>query len=105
MNEVPPAVFGEWVHSHEEDTQDTSVYRRPGYDFPPARGRRGFALKRDGGFVWHRIAAADGNVDSMGRWRIEDNDRIVATFEEKQLEPLKLDLISCDGDVLRIKRG
>lgn len=104
MGELPSAVFGDWVHSHEEDSGEISVYRRPGYDFPPARGRRGFDIKRGGGFVWHRIASADGNVDAEGRWRAEGNDQIVATFDDDRLEALKVAIVSCDGEILKVRR-
>ena len=104
MPELPPAVFGDWMHSHEEDTSDVAVYRRPGYDFPPARGRRGFEIKRNGEFIWHRIAAADGNIDSQGRWRTEGAERVVVEFDDDRLESLRLDIVSCDDRTLKIKR-
>ena len=41
MNEV---LQQEWVHSREEDTPTEMVFRPASYDFPPARGRKSFAL-------------------------------------------------------------
>jgi hypothetical protein len=37
-----------WVHSHEEDTATTTVYRPAGFPFPPSRGRKGFHLQPGG---------------------------------------------------------
>ncbi len=45
MSDLPPELFQHWMHSHEEDSGDVQVYRPADYDFPPARGRRGFELQ------------------------------------------------------------
>jgi hypothetical protein len=40
-------VEGRWVHSHEEDTDDETVFRAAdsGYAFPPSRGREALELR------------------------------------------------------------
>jgi len=40
-----------WWHSFEEDHDDVAVYRPDGFEFPPARGRRGIEVEPDGSVV------------------------------------------------------
>jgi hypothetical protein len=40
-----------WIRSHEEDTPDEMVLRPDDYPFPPSRGRMGFELRHDGGYL------------------------------------------------------
>ncbi len=51
-----------WLHAHEEDTGDTMVFRPSSFKLGPSRGRAGFELKPDGGFVESRIAATDESL-------------------------------------------
>jgi hypothetical protein len=62
-----------WVHSREEDTATTSVYRPAGYPLPPARGRKGFELKPDGSAVESGPGATDRTQRTSGTWRLTGN--------------------------------
>lgn len=67
-----PLLYRHWIHSQEEDngTQAYKVYRPATYSFPPARGRDGFEIKKNGTVVSHPIAAADGNQTILEKWKL-----------------------------------
>ena len=102
---VPPEVFKNWIHSHEEDKGGVQVYRTQDFKFPPARGRDGFEIKKDGVFIDHPIAPADGNETVPGQWEAAGEGKIKVTFPKKpDRKPFTLEIVSCDGMVLRVKR-
>lgn len=111
QREIPPGgqpaehtLFRRWVHSFEEDTEDVNVYRPFGFEFPPAFGRDGFDIQRDGGFIRYDIGPADGLVEVPGRWKAKGPNEIVVHFDDPDIEPDTLHIVSCEDDVLRIKR-
>ena len=59
-----------WVHSHEEDTPKTMVYRQAAYRFPPARGRKGFELQPGGTLILRKPGPTDQPVAAAGTWRL-----------------------------------
>ena len=104
MTDLPPEVFGRWIHSHEEDTAGTTVYRRSTHPFPPSRGRRGFEIHPDGTFVRHAIAAADGSTAVRGRWTTGGPARIQMTFPDGVGTPETVEVISVDREVLKLRK-
>jgi hypothetical protein len=64
-------VSGRWVHAHEEDTEDTMVFRPAGTDLPPSRGRLAFELRADGTFAETGLGATDVPEEATGSWEIE----------------------------------
>jgi len=104
VTDLPPEVFGRWIHSHEEDTAEASVYRRSTHPFPPSRGRRGFEISPGGTFVRYTIAAADGSKAVGGRWTAVEPARIRVTFPDGALEPETLEVISIDRDLLKLRK-
>ena len=60
-----------WLHSHEEDTATTTVYRPAKYPFPPSRGRKGFHLQPDGTLTARKPGPTDQTVTSAGTWKLE----------------------------------
>ncbi len=103
MTDLPPEVFGRWIHSHEEDTADARIYRRSTYPFPPSRGRRGFEIRPGGEFVRYAIAAADGSKEVPGRWTAERSAWIQVTYPEGSGPPETLEVVSVDQDVLKLR--
>src|SRR5882724_5737814 len=59
-----------WVHSHEEDTATTTVYRPAKYPFPPSRGRKGFHLQPGGTLTARAPGPTDQTVTSGGTWKL-----------------------------------
>ena len=93
-----------WIHSHEEDTQDIRVYRPAGYDFPPARGRRGLEFREGGELIYYGIARADGSEQFSGRWTIEERDLVRINVDNERIRPFILKVVSCNDDTLEVRR-
>jgi hypothetical protein len=73
MTEIDPTILQQrWIHSHEEDTDTTRVYRPASYAFPPARGRAVIELHADDSYT----EDAPGPTDTperagSGRWSLD----------------------------------
>lgn len=59
-----------WVHSHEEDTASTTVYRPAAFPFPPSRGRYGFSLLPGGILTTRGPGPTDQTTTSAGTWKL-----------------------------------
>jgi hypothetical protein len=90
-----------WVHSYEDDKDGLSAYRPSSYKFPPARGRRGFEMKKDGTFIYHQISPVDkGNDKKQGQWnQLEDNKIIVTANGEQQT----LEFVSVNPEIIYVR--
>jgi hypothetical protein len=104
MKGISPSIFKRWVHSYEEDREDVMVYRTPDYKFPLSRGRQGFEIKENNEFIEYDIGPTDRLKRIVGRFEYEGTDRIKIYFEDPEREPVTLNIISCDGNVIRIKK-
>ncbi len=104
MSELPPGIFKLWIHSHEEDTAEAKVYRPSHYPLPPARGREGFEIKENGEFVQYGIGPDDRPQIVAGRWKAEGANRIGVSLKDRGRKSYTLDIVSCDENILRIKR-
>ncbi|WP_425613596.1 hypothetical protein NA78x_003431 [Anatilimnocola sp. NA78] len=104
-SKLPPEVFKSWIHSREEDTDAVQAYRPKGFKFPPSRGRSGFEIAKDGVFIDHPIAPADGNETVSGKWESAEEGKVKVTFpKDAKRKPFTLEIVSCDGKVMRVKR-
>lgn len=102
---LPPEVFNSWIHSREEDKGTDQAYRLKGFKFPPSRGRSGFEIQKDGEFIDHPIAPADGNETVPAKWESVGEGKIKVTFpKDAKRTPFTLEIVSCDGKVLRVRR-
>jgi hypothetical protein len=72
----PGALIRSWVHSHEEDTPDHTVYRPESFPFPPSRGRRGFDLGPDGTMIQVGPGPTDRTSVHPGRWQVEEDETL-----------------------------
>ena len=59
-----------WVHSHEEDTPTTIVYRPANFPFPPSRGRSGFHLHPGGSLTARKPGPTDRQETATGKWKL-----------------------------------
>ena len=100
----PQEIFKHWIHSHEEDTKDVTVFRSSGYNFPPARGRQGFEIKQNGEFVQYRIGPTDRLEKFAGHWKAEGKGKIIAYFENNKVVSYTINIISCTNDLLEIMK-
>lgn len=74
------ALYGRWVHSHEEDTDEEMVFRPAAHPFPPSRGRTSFELRPDGTYVEWSPGPVDVPEESTGSWSL-DGERLVLGAE------------------------
>lgn len=61
-------ITGIWLHSHEEDTPSTLVFRPRDYPLQPARWRDAIELRADGTCIWHGSSPDDRGQAIDGRW-------------------------------------
>ncbi len=90
-----------WIHSHEEDTPQASVFRPADYRFPPSRGRAGFELKPDGSLVEIGIGPTDRPTESGGSWELKGGDQLILRAGASKQRSLKI--VSLAPDRLVIK--
>jgi hypothetical protein len=91
--DLPPELFQHWMHAHEEDSGDLQVYRPADYDFPPARGRRGFELRPDGELVLYGPSPSDRPEATAGTWSPLGAGRV-------RLGDRELEIVSVSSDRL-----
>lgn len=105
MAKVPrEALQGKWVHAHEEDTDEQMVFRRAGYELPPARGRRAFELRPDGTFREAGLGAADVPDEAGGTWELRDDDTIVLGEGAPAGVPRVMPVVAADPERLAIRK-
>jgi hypothetical protein len=79
-----PDITGAWLHSFEEDTETTAVYRPSDHPFRPARRvRRGLEFRPDGTFVERHPGPDDRLRKRHGRWERQGPNRVAVTFPER----------------------
>jgi hypothetical protein len=104
VTKLPSCLFKHWVNSYEEDEADIKVYRPHDYDFPPARGRTGFEMRKKGEFVYYGIAPTDGSRQVEGRWEAVDANTIQVNFDDSRRKPMLLNIVACDDEKLLVRR-
>ena len=75
-----------WIHSHEEDSAGTMVFRPDDFAFPPSRGRMGFELGPGGGYVETAIGPTDRPEEVTGTWTLADGTIVVSRESEGRPE-------------------
>jgi hypothetical protein len=103
LSKLSEFIFKHWVHSREEDTANTIVYRPSNYKLPPSRGREGFEIKKSGEFVRYSIGPDDRSKKIIGHFSVQDSNKLHIRFEEQQLQPITLKILMCDESVLRVE--
>jgi hypothetical protein len=98
---LPDSLWQHWVHSFEDDGPGFRAYRPRSYAFPPARGREGFKLDRDGRYVQYAIARGDGNVEVAGTWKRVAPDTLEVKTAGGSAE--RLQILSVADGVLKLR--
>lgn len=95
-----------WLHSYEEDSGDTVVFRPNTFDFPPSRGRTGFTLESGGVIKRYEIAPTDGLEEQLGEWEQLDKQRVQIRMKPESSPPqnYEVEILLLEDDVLKIKR-
>jgi hypothetical protein len=97
------ALMQKWIHSHEEDTDNETVFRPSSYRFPRSRGRRSFQLAPDGSMVEQGIGSDDRPTQVSGSWKLNDANELelVRPNGSKTVLPL----IRVDSNRLVVKKS
>jgi len=90
-----------WLHSHEEDTATSTVYRPAKFPFRPSRGRKGFHLRPDGTLTFRQPGAADQTETADGTWILDGENLTLATPGGSQT----LCIQSLEPDRLVVNKG
>ena len=97
------ALYGKWIHSHEEDTPDETIFRAAGHPFPPARGRMALEIRADGTYVETTPGPTDVPEESTGHWSFE-GDRLILEGPAGTLAQT-WELTAIDKDTLRVRKA
>jgi hypothetical protein len=89
-----------WLHSHEEDTATTTVYRPAGFPFPPSRGRRGFHLQPGGILAARNPGPTDQPVTTAGTWKLT-GDQLELSPQGGGTQKLRIESVDADRLVVR----
>ncbi|RAU84477.1 hypothetical protein [Pontibacter arcticus] len=95
-----------WLHSFEDDQNDLTVFRPNTFNFPPSRGRTGFALEPGGVIIRYDIAPTDGLEEHTGKWTLNDDKTIQVTLDEEDINDrqYRLEIVSLKDDVLKVRQ-
>lgn len=88
-----------WIHSHEEDTDTEMVFRPASFNFPPARGRKGFELSPDGALTDYGIGPTDRRQQISGKWKRTGDDLTLDAGARRVLK-----IVSVSNDRLVAKK-
>jgi hypothetical protein len=91
-----------WVHSHEEDSGDETVFRPSSFELPPARGRRSIELRGDGSYVESFPGPVDVPEEAGGSWALKGDELELRPSGDQPEEAWRV--VSAEGDRLRLKR-
>ncbi|HET9248534.1 MAG TPA: hypothetical protein VFP13_01150 [Actinomycetota bacterium] len=94
-----------WIHSHEEDTAGEMVFRPDDYDFPASRGRLGFELRHDGGYLETAIGPTDRPEEVTGTWTLAGDDTLVVTRASPNEPERALRILSATPERLVVAKG
>jgi hypothetical protein len=95
---------GHWVHSHEEDTPSSMVFRPADYAFPRSRGRSGFRLEPGGKAIEYGIGPTDRTAEAECSWHLEQLDEPTVILDNPSGIPRRLPIASLSDGRLVIKR-
>ncbi|MGC4055901.1 MAG: hypothetical protein QM757_44390 [Paludibaculum sp.] len=72
-----------WLHSHEEDSGDSMVFRPESHHFPPSRGRYGFVLKPGGAMTASGPCGTDvPTAREGGSWTLQERNLLLQAAGE-----------------------
>jgi hypothetical protein len=99
---VPRALFRNWAHMHEEDTDEVEIYRPGDFPVPIARGREWLEIEADGGFIRYDIGPGDGPEPHPGRWEMVGE--MVIRFSPDEGTSYTRTIDSVEANLLKIRK-
>jgi len=93
-----------WVHSFEEDSGQTQVYRPQSWDFPLSRRpREAFELRADGTGQLFLPGSADRPEPTAASWNEEEGQLHIRAAKKESRSPLSLRIIEAGTDKLLVR--
>lgn len=102
-SELP--ISGRWLHSFEEDSGDTRVYRPADSELPRARGRAGIEFLPDGTFIDRQIGPTDAPQEVRGRWEYVGAGVVRLSFADANQQDRTVEIVQCDEQKLCLRQG
>jgi hypothetical protein len=97
---LPDLAGTQWVHSHEEDGPDTTVFRPPSHAFPPSRGRKRMTFAGGGKMEGSIPGPVDAPSGVAGKWTLA-GDRLTVSYGKTSL---RYRVIAAEKDKLTLRR-
>jgi hypothetical protein len=94
-------LINHWIHSHEEDSAGTMVFRPVSYPFPLSRGREGWEIMESGRLVHHAIGAADAPAVERGTWYARGD--VLSISLERPDRSLRFRIVHVDSTLLKLQ--
>src|SRR5262245_59104997 len=95
-----------WIHSFEEDSVETQVYRPQSWDFPLSRRPRdAFELRADGTADLFLPGAADRPEPAGASWTEEEGQLLIRAVKKGVHGPLTLRVVESTADKLLVRRS
>jgi hypothetical protein len=91
------------MHSHEEDVEGSLVFRPGDYDFPPARGRVGYAFRANHSCDYIGISPRDGSTRKSCSWRMSGGGHPELRIEYPDGRSDVFSVVSADRDRLVLR--
>ena len=102
----PALLRQRWIHSFEEDSADTQVYRPQSWDFPLARRpRESFELRADGTAQLFLPGAEDRPEAVEASWNEEGGEVVIRAAKKTAGAPSALRVIESAPDKLVVRRS
>lgn len=103
-HDIPPSLLQVWLHSPNEDTADSHVYRPRDLSKSPGRARRGFELRSNGDFVGIGVGQTDASTVAEGKWRLAAPDVIEVSHASSDRPARMMRIVSHSPDRLEIQK-
>ena len=108
VNKKPsPELFKHrWIHSFEEDSVQSQVYRPQSWDFPLSRRpREAFELRADGTAQLFIPGAEDRPEAAGASWTEEEGQLLIRAVKKGSRGPVTLRIVESGNDKLLVRRS
>jgi hypothetical protein len=95
-------LHGRWLHAHEEDSEDSLVFRPATYQLPPARGRTGYEFQDGGRLTVVGPGPTDRTATRSGTWSVTGDGQL--TIRVPGQPEQVFEITTLDADRLGLKK-
>ena len=92
----------EWVHSSEEETDSTQIYRPVDYkEFPASRYRQVYSFSDSGKCRYLVLAPNDAHYFKNGTWTYSENNQKLVIYNSTEQTLIEFKIISVTMNLLK----